>query len=286
MMCDHHHEILITVVIPTYNRGRYIARAVESVLAQSHERLECIVVDDGSTDETREVLRRLQTADSRVSVLYQSNNGVSAARNRGIAYAIERGGGQWIALLDSDDCWLERKLEIQLDFMLRSGLEACQTEEIWMRNGKRVNPMRKHRKKSGRFFAEALELCMVSPSCVMFSNAFWNSTGPFDERLRACEDYDLWLRALLHFDIGLVPQPLTVRHGGRPDQLSAQIVGQDLFRIYSLRKLLRMRLDPEQRRLVRDVLRRKTRVYTQGCIKHGRVEEALRVQELVRCDLA
>ena len=103
------------------------------MLAQSHARLECIVVDDGSTDETREVLRRLQTADSRVSVLYQSNNGVSAARNRGIAYAIERGGGRWIALLDSDDCWLERKLEIQLDFMLRSGLEACQTEEIWMR---------------------------------------------------------------------------------------------------------------------------------------------------------
>lgn len=268
----------VSVVIPTFNRASFLQRAVDSVLAQSFSDLECIVVDDGSTDQTRPLLQRLLGQDRRVVVITQENKGVAAARNKGIA----RSSGRWLALLDSDDCWLPEKLEKQLRFMQKENWEVCQTEEIWMRKGRRVNPMRKHAKRSGAFFAQALELCLVSPSCSMFSRGFWNKVGPFDESLRACEDYDFWLRGLLTCEIGLLPEALTIRHGGRSDQLSAQMLGQDLFRIKSLCKLLTRPLTPEQREQVTAVLQRKTEIYCQGCLKRGRLEEMYRVQELVR----
>lgn len=266
----------VAVVIPTFNRAALLQRAVDSVLGQSLHDLECIVVDDGSTDTTWQQLLMMAEKDSRVLPMRQENKGVAAARNTGIA----RSRAQWLALLDSDDCWLENKLEKQLAFMRENQLEISQTEEIWMRNGRRVNPGRKHAKRAGNFFAESLELCLVSPSCAMFSRRFWNDTGPFDESLRACEDYDFWLRALLNHEIGLLPEALTIRHGGRGDQLSSQMLGQDLFRLKSLKKLLARPLSSQQRTQVLDVLQRKKDIYVQGCLKRGRLEEAERVHNL------
>jgi len=272
---------LVAAVIPTFNRARLVERAVRSVLMQTMGELECVVVDDGSTDESFALLQQLAQEDPRVTLLRQENRGVSAARNLGVA----RSSAPWIALLDSDDCWLPEKLERQLAFMAESGHEISQTEEIWVRNGRRVNPMRKHAKRSGDFFAASLERCLVSPSCTMFTRGFWQRVGPFDEGLRACEDYDLWLRALLEHEIGLLSEPLTIRHGGRPDQLSGQVLGQDLLRIKALRKLLAGPLCEARRRLVLAALSRKAGIYIQGCVKRGRLEEAQRVQRLLREEL-
>lgn len=269
---------LVSVIIPTFDRVRFLERAIRSVLEQTMGDLECVVVDDGSGDGSWALLCRLADQDPRLHILRQENKGVSAARNAGVAHST----GPWLALLDSDDCWLPQKLEKHLEFMRLEGYAVSQTEETWLRGGRRVNPMRKHAKRGGRFFAAALELCLVSPSCAMFSRDFWQDVGPFDETLRACEDYDFWLRALLSHDIGLLPEALTIRHGGRPDQLSARITGLDLFRIKALCKLLRMPLPPLERGLVLDVLRRKERIYVQGCVKRGRLEEVYRVRELVR----
>lgn len=271
-------EPLISVIIPTWQRAAWIEGAVRSVLEQSHTRLECLVVDDGSTDATDALLDKLAAEDSRVIVLRQENMGVSAARNAGI----ERASGEFIALLDSDDHWLPHKLARQLAFMRRHNLEISQTEEIWMRGGVRVNPGKKHRKQGGRFFAKSLERCMVSPSCTMFTQLFWEAVGPFDERLRACEDYDLWLRALLQYDIGLLPEALTIRNGGRQDQLSASMLGQDLYRIYALCKLLDdAALAGQEREQTEKVLRKKTDIYVKGCYKRGRQEEGQRIAALV-----
>ena len=263
------------MIIPTHNRADVLGRAIASVLAQTLSDLELIVVDDGSTDRTPEVLAGFD--DPRLTGMHQENKGVSAARNRGIAAS----HGRLIALLDSDDTWMPDKLEKQVRFMAESGMEICQTDEIWVRNGVRVNPRFKHAKPAGWFLERSLELCLVSPSCVMFSRRLWDELGPFDERLPACEDYSLWLRVGVRYPVGLVPAPLVVKTGGHADQLSRRIIGLDMYRVYAMIDLLEnMVLTSEQRRLTTAALAERVRLYAQGCIKRGKDEEALRVREL------
>ncbi len=270
-----HLMTCVSVIIPTHNRAGVLGRAVASVLAQTWADLELIVVDDGSTDGTAEVLAGFD--DPRLTGMRQENKGVSAARNRGIAAS----RGEYIALLDSDDSWMPDKLHKQLRFMAESGMDICQTEEVWIRNGQRVNPRFRHAKPAGWFLERSLDLCLVSPSCVMFSRRLWDELGPFDERLPACEDYSLWLRVGVRHPVGLVPEALVVKTGGHADQLSRRIVGLDLYRVYAILDLLgSMELTAEQRRLAVGALREKVRLYAQGCIKHGKDEEALRVREL------
>ncbi|MBP9943988.1 MAG: glycosyltransferase family 2 protein, partial [Desulfomicrobium sp.] len=127
----------------------------------------------------------------------------------------------------------------------------------------------------------SLDLCLISPSCVMFTRSLWDELGPFDESLPACEDYSLWLRVGARHPVGLVPEPLVVKTGGHADQLSRRIIGLDLYRVYAMIDLLRsMALDGEQRTMVEAALRERVRLYAQGCIKHGKDEEAVRVRKL------
>ncbi|WP_092193492.1 glycosyltransferase family 2 protein [Desulfomicrobium norvegicum] len=265
----------VSVIIPTHDRADVLGRAVASVLGQTWTDLELFVVDDGSSDATASVLAEFD--DPRLTGMHQENKGVSAARNLGIAAS----GGRYVALLDSDDYWMPDKLEKQVRFMAESGFAICQTDEIWIRNGQRVNPRFKHAKPAGWFLERSLELCLISPSCVMFTRELWRELGPFDERLPACEDYSLWLRVGTRHPVGLVPEALTVKTGGHADQLSRRIIGLDLYRIYAMVDLLRsMALGGEQRVMVGAALRERVRLYAQGCIKHGKDEEAVRVREL------
>ncbi len=268
--------MLISVVVPTYNRARFVGRAVESVLGQTHFDLELIVVDDGSSDNTGALLESF--SDPRLKVLRQENRGVSAARNRGLALA----QGAFLALLDSDDYFLPRKLSQQYAFMRETGYAVCQTDEIWIRRGREVNPMRKHEKPPVLRLEKALEMCLASPSCVMFTRGFLEDVGGFDESLPACEDYDFWLRTCLGHELALLPEKLTVRLGGHADQLSRTIVGLDLYRIYALVKLLEdRRLPAHDRAGVLAEMEKKARVYVSGCLKRGKEVEAGRVQALV-----
>ena len=266
----------ISVIIPTYNRALVFSRAVRSVLEQTWTDLEIILVDDGSDDDTLELAKLLK--DPRLRIFTQENKGVSAARNLGIHHA----GGRYIALLDSDDYWLPRKLERQIHFMREGGFHISQTDEMWYRKCIRVNPKNKHAKCAGWFLERSLALCLISPSCVMFSRTWWEAVGPFDETLPACEDYDLWLRTGPRFPVGLVPEPLVVKTGGNADQLSGKIIGLDLYRLYALRNLLQNgTLGPEEARKVREMLGSRGLLYIQGCLKRGRETEALRMRELI-----
>ncbi len=260
---------LVSVIIPTFNRAKWVKRAVSSVLFQTFEDYEVVVVDDGSTDGT---LDGLEVFSGRIKCLaHGSNRGVSAARNTGI----RAGTAPYLAFLDSDDYWLPEKLARQMDFLRRAPeIRACQTEEIWIRHGRRVNPREKHLKPSGEIFEPSLKRCLVSPSAVILKRSLLEEIGLFDESLPACEDYDLWLRIASRFPIQLLRQPLVVKTGGHPDQLSARFPGMDRFRIRSMVKLLGQKgLHPPQQQALMDELRRKCRIYAMGCLKRGKQVE-------------
>ena len=257
----------ITVIIPTFNRGWIVEEAIKSVLAQDYPNFELFIVDDGSTDDTKAILSRYVND---IVVLNQKNKGVSAARNKGIMKSSEK----YIAFLDSDDLWLPEKLSCQIDFF-KQNPEAmiCQTNEIWIRNGVRVNPKKVHKKPSGMIFKPSLLRCLVSPSAVMMRRDLFENVGLFDEQLPACEDYDLWLRVSQSYPVSLIDIPLVVKRGGHPDQLSKE-PGLDRFRINALVKMLNKNsLTADQRRATVDILQKKCRIYAAGCLKRGRTEE-------------
>ncbi|MFI5353947.1 MAG: glycosyltransferase, partial [Candidatus Binatales bacterium] len=201
-----------------------------------------------------------------------ANRGPAAARNRGVALA----RAEFVAFLDSDDLWMPDKLERQLAFMRRHpGCAIGQTQELWLRNGRRVNPGRRHRKRPGDIFVDSLRTCLISPSAVMMRRELFQAVGGFDERLAACEDYDLWLRLLIDNEVGLLDEALVIRRAGHPDQISASTPALDRFRIVALLKLMEVpALGASRREAVAEVLAEKCRIYAQGLERRNKFKEA------------
>lgn len=267
----------VSVIIPTYNRLAMLREAVDSVLAQDFEDMELLVVDDGSTDGTAE---EMEQYGGRVKLLRQpENKGVSAARNKGILHA----RGKYIAFLDSDDLWVKGKLKIQTAFLQDNPhYPVCYTDEIWIRKGKRVNPMRKHAKYSGWIFEKCLPLCIISPSSVMMKKALFSKVGLFDEALPVCEDYDFWLRISARFPVFFIERKLIIKRGGHPDQLSQKSWGNDRCRVIALEKLLsEPTIGSEEREMILQEMKKKCSVLSQGFMKRGNEVEARRYQEMM-----
>jgi glycosyltransferase involved in cell wall biosynthesis len=257
---------LVSVIIPTFNRARLVQEAIASVLAQDYPRLDVIVVDDGSCDETPAVVATFGTA---LTCLCQSHAGVSAARNRGVAAA----RGELIAFLDSDDLWVPHKLTAQVRlFQQQPDVQACYTDEIWIRHGRRVNAKVIHQKHSGWLFMPSLPRCIISPSAIMLRRTLWDQLGGFNERLPACEDYDLWLRLTLAVPVFLLPERLIIKRGGHADQLSRCIPVLDQYRISALENILTAPLTPSQRQAVLEHLSQKCRIVAQGAHKRHHLE--------------
>jgi glycosyltransferase involved in cell wall biosynthesis len=258
----------ISVVIPTYNRVTFLKDAIDSVLAQTFLDFELIVVDDGSTDDTPKLL---SSYNNKARVITQTNQGPSAARNRGI----EAAKSEWIAFLDSDDVWKPDKLKKQVQFITDNpDIKICQTEEVWIRNGKRVNPRKKHEMHSGWIYEKCLPLCIVSPSSVIIHQDVFEKAGLFDETMLACEDYDLWLRVTPHYPVFLVREQLIVKQGGHDDQQSRTIESLDCLRIKAMVKSLESGgLNESQYEAALLEINKKCRVYGNGCIKRGKKEE-------------
>ncbi len=267
----------VSVIIPTRDRAALLPRALDSIRAQTRRPDQVMVVDDGSRDETAALLARRYPE---VEYLYQAPRGVSAARNLGI----RRARGRWLAFLDSDDAWLPHKLARQLALLeAEPHWRIVHGDEIWIRHGRRVNPMKKHAKSGGWIFERCLPRCVISPSAVLVHRSVFETVGLFDEDLPACEDYDLWLRICCRLPVGYVAEPLIVKYGGHADQLSRRHWGMDRFRIQALDRLLRSApLSPEQRAAALATLREKVRIYTQGALKRGRLEEAARYRALLQ----
>ncbi len=266
---------LVSVVIPTYNRSDVLTRAINSVLMQDFKDYELIIVDDGSTDRTREILDGYST---RIRIAVQQHAGVSAARNRGIELA----SGELIAFLDSDDEWLPLKLGKQVQRWNSNKTDfICHTDEIWIRGGRIISQKAIHRKQGGWFFERALERCLISPSSAIISAPLLEKVGGFDESLPAAEDYDLWLRVTAFHEVDFIPEALVIKHGGRPDQLSITTVAIDRYRIRAIVKILSERdLPLPYRKAAEKELKRKCRIVAQGYKKRGMYNEALVYEKL------
>ncbi len=263
----------ISVIIPTYNRESLLLRALISVVRQSIRCSEIIVVDDGSEDNTKACVQDFaEESIIPVRYLYQENKGPAAARNRGIVEA----HSPYIAFLDSDDHWKKKKLEIQ--YRALSSRPEClisHTQEKWLRRGEHLNQKKIHQPGNGDIFQHCLRLCAVGMSTVMVKSTLFSEVGLFNEDLPCCEDYDLWLRTSSLCQFLLIEKPLTVKEGGREDQVSFLFrVGMDRLRIVSILNLLKeKRLLKKQMKMALEELERKCLVYGKGCLKHKKRDE-------------
>lgn len=256
----------IAVVVPTHDRAHVLGRALASVLDQSEPPAQCLVVDDGSRDGTEALVRRSFPG---VTYLRRAHQGVSAARNLGIRHA----EADWVAFLDSDDCWMPDKLARQRRALAGGGHAICHTDEVWIRAGRRVNPMRKHRKRGGWIYRHCLPRCAISPSTSVVRKDVLEAVGGFDESLPACEDYDLWLRLCARHPVLYLDEPLATRYGGHADQLSARHWGMDRFRVAALEKMLDapQLSEPDRQRTV-ETLVAKLSILVAGARKRGNDE--------------
>lgn len=217
-------EPKISVVIPTYNRAGCVGDAIDSVLSQTYADYEIIVVDDGSTDETRKTLERY---GDRIRYIHQENAGVSAARNRGIMEA----RGEWVAFLDSDDEWLPEKLSMQMECLSRHpdviGL-VCDVEIVMGEQTRKLFEIRNYLGHSGcqrnvRPLISVLNSMFATPSWVFKKQAI-EAAGFFNEGISLYEDLEFSTRIALQGSWGIVSQALVRVFRKTSDSLSAQHV--------------------------------------------------------------
>jgi glycosyltransferase involved in cell wall biosynthesis len=267
----------VSVIIPTYNRASVLGRAIDSVLNQELPAMEIIIIDDGSSDDSRSLIAEKY---SHCHYFRQENQGISCARNSGIKLA----KGQWIAFLDSDDEWLPAKLANQIGALRKNQqYRICHCNEIWVRNGRRVNPGRKHEKSGGQIFAKCLPLCVISPSSVLIHRTIFSHYGIFDQSLPVCEDYDMWLRICAYQPVLYLSQPQIIKYGGHSDQLSRRYNGMDRFRIRALEKIIAdPNLSAEKREAAVKVLLQKTAIYINGARKRGKTAEVEQFSKIIK----
>jgi glycosyltransferase involved in cell wall biosynthesis len=207
----HNSKPPVSVIMPAYNSAKYIAEAIDSVLAQTYPMLEIIVVDDGSTDSTGEIVKkyvekqRNKETKRQIRYIYQENKGPAAARNNGIRAA--KGG--YIAFLDSDDIWLTEKIELQMaKFGEDDSYSMIHTGRIRIGLDGAVQPAKAYEVQDGFIFEKLLMTNFICTSTSLVKKTCFDEVGLFDEDSNICEDYDMWLRISVNHKIGLIKQPL------------------------------------------------------------------------------
>ncbi|MEW6620095.1 MAG: glycosyltransferase, partial [bacterium] len=202
----------ISIIIPTYNAENFLPQAINSVVEQTYQDIEIIVVDDGSTDNTKRIIEPFM---DKIYYIYKDNGGSASARNVGIKSA----KGEYIAFLDADDIWLPQKLELQINLF-----RQCQ-EIDWIHtnlmlideSGNIIGVRRVSDTLSGNIFKTLFMENWVLTSSVMVKKDCFKMIGMFDEALSRTEDYDFWLRLAHHYKCGYLEQPL-VKYRIHPTQ--------------------------------------------------------------------
>ena len=278
----------VSVIIPTFNRAVLAEEAILSVLSQSMGDFELIVVDDGSTDTTCEMVTDIARRDDRVRYAEISHLGYpGAVRNIGASMS----QATYLAFLDSDDVWEPEKLALQLDLHRKSGAKLTHTRELWLRNGRTISQSGQKHNRAGDLFEHSLVKCIIGPSTVMIERMLFVESGGFREDLEIAEDYEFWLRLTPHLRIEYLDIPLTVKRAGHGGQLSEKYGHIEQFRIEALRNLvergefLRTDDDRARDRMARNELARKCRIFAQGARKRGRESEAVAYDVLARTAL-
>jgi GT2 family glycosyltransferase len=211
----------VSILTPAYNSGKFIRQTLDSALKQTFTDFEMIVVDDGSTDDTRRIVKEYADRDRRIHLISQPNGGIAAARNRAMRLA----RGRFLALLDSDDLWLPTYLSDQLAILAeRPDIDVLSSNAINFGGAFDGTPLLPIRWRGGIRLVSLLELINVEDSlCILsiFRREVTDAIGGFDITLRRSEDYDLWLRATVAgYRIAVNPKPLGL-YRRRPDSVSA-----------------------------------------------------------------
>jgi glycosyltransferase involved in cell wall biosynthesis len=209
---------LVSVIVPVYNCENYIAETLDSLFAQSYESLEIIVVNDGSSDSTIDILQKLSNSN-KIILINQKNRGVASARNAGIFMS----KGEYVAFIDSDDYWFKEKTSIQVDYLIQhSDVGAVYAEWHQWRtdqcgvfpSGLSLEPKSINREVdkslSGQLYNQLLLDCVIHTSSIMIRRSVLNAVGGFDESLSIGEDYDLWLRLSRIARIDKLSTPLSL----------------------------------------------------------------------------
>jgi len=263
----------ISVVIPTYNRYEVLKRALSCVFSQTHLPFEVIVIDDGSTDKTQQIIQEFPN----IKYFFQDNAGVSSARNLGI----KKASCEWIAFLDSDDEWHREKLEEQVAFHKKnSEILMSYTDEKWVRDSFEVKIPKKFAKFGGEIFKECISHCIIAPSATMIHKSLLNAVGTFNEGLEVCEDYDLWLRIANKHQIGLVDKKLITKYAGHEDQLSFKHWGMDKFRVLALENLLKY--ESKYKKLILEALLQKYELLLKGAIKYDKMLDIKKYRKKIK----
>jgi glycosyltransferase involved in cell wall biosynthesis len=261
----------VSVVIPTFNRNVMLKRAIESCQYQSSPAREIIVVDDGSTDATKDLIKYFNLPNLKYLSL-KKNEGVSQARNLGIQNAT----GSIIALLDSDDVWSVDKLTQQIEYFNKYPFfSIIQSKDEWVRNQIPIIIPKHLEKKEGWIFDDSLLRCAIAPSSVLIIKKIFENSNYFDPTLKACEDYDLWLSLTRFLPIGLDESINLKRFAGHKDQLSIA-TKLDFCRIFSLDKHYMKEENIDIKESIERVIKKKLRIVINGATKRNvKLEKSL-----------
>lgn len=267
--------MLVSVVIPTFNRAKVIDRAIKSVLAQTYKHIEVVVIDDGSSDSTQEIVSKFKG----IKYFKIENSGVSCARNIGVSKCL----GDYIAFLDSDDEWVSDKIELQLEYLIKNpSVKIVYANEKWIRNNEVVQKKKHHEKLSGLIFSKCLDQCFIGPSSVLMEKTLFDSFGGFDADYEVCEDFELWLRVSFRNYIGLVDQELVIKYGGHDDQLSMKYPAMDYWRIKALYKfLISHNVENIEKILISSTIEKKSKHLLKGFLKYNRVREYEEINQIL-----
>lgn len=218
----------VSVVIPVYNGTNYLREAVDSVAAQTFSDHEIVVVDDGSTDATWELIASF---GSRVRGFRKQNGGVASALNLGIANA----RGRWIAWLSHDDLFLPAKLERQMALVAAEpGFQGCYTDYfVGDADGRIIREVRTPWYPRIRAYRELFGRAYIGGSTILVARSVFDAVGPFSESLRYTQDTEMWLRIVRRFEIGRVTEPLVVErwHPGQ-DSHNRDVMRAEAQRMY------------------------------------------------------
>lgn len=273
----------VGVVIPTAQRPIFMIEALESILDGTILPHRIVMIIDSTGHDGESELSVMDqwlekySGSPVVTVLKGGGHGPAHARNMGV----EELKTEYIAFLDSDDLWAPTKLERQLQYLdKRPHLSGCQTLERWEKNGKQLNQPERLIPSAGTMTVESMEACMVSPSSVILKRDVFLSIGGFDPAFPVCEDYELWLRLLHKYSMGLVPEKLVTKRSGGWSQLS-QRHSQDIYRARALLKNAHLWTD-ELRDRAGEIFYRKLNMVKQGAEKRGLPDPGADLREMGR----
>ena len=227
----------------------------------------------------QEILKNIKSQQFDIKYLYQDNSGVSSARN----FGIKESSHDWVAFLDSDDEWLPKKIEKQKKYLLENkDCNLVHANEIWIRNGVRVNSHKKHKKGGGDQFIPCLQFCVISPSSVLVKKKLLKEFEFFRDDYPCCEDYDLWLKITACYEIGFIEEFLSKKYGGHQDQLSHKYIAMDYWRIKSLFYVYKnMKLTTIQQEQLLKILKKKCEVLIRGYVKHNNLSNLEEVESIL-----